>query len=103
MEARFTEGQLDAARNRVRAALYAADNANHQGEVVVMAMASVGELTEALRETRTELVILRCNIADAEITQPRWAGMTDCVRDWIARIDAALSKATGQSTESGAP
>ncbi len=48
-------------------------------------------LGEALTETRTDLVILQGNVADAARTDSRWEGMYERVGSWIKRIDAALS------------
>lgn len=60
------------------------------------AKAKAERMREALRETRTDLSILRGNIADAEKTQPRWKGMPDEVGKWIARIEAALQAQEGR-------
>jgi len=48
-------------------------------------------LEEALSETRTDLVILQGNVADAAKTDSRWEGMYERVGSWIKRIDDALS------------
>lgn len=89
----------ECARDIVRRALDAADNGNHAGEVAVIAMANWAGMKAALRETRTDLVVLRGNVAHAANSEPRWEGMSDLVRQWIDRIDAALRLATEPTNE----
>lgn len=58
------------------------------------AQAEVGRLREALAETRTDLSILKGNIANAAKSDARWDGMPDVVQRWIDRNDAALKEPT---------
>lgn len=55
------------------------------------AQALADRYEKALRETRTDLVILRGNIAHAARQEPRWDGMPEMVGEWVGRIDQALS------------
>lgn len=53
--------------------------------------AEIARLKEALGETRTDLVILEGSAHETSKTNHRWEGMTDSIRGWINRIDAALN------------
>ncbi len=46
---------------------------------------------DALTETDTDLNRLLANIIDAEKRDPKWEGMADIVRGWIARNRAAIA------------
>lgn len=62
-------------------------------------IAAAPDLKAALKEARTDLMIVANNALSAAKTDPRWEGVYERLQIPIAKADAALSKAEGQSNE----
>jgi len=52
----------------------------------------VAELVEALRETQSNLAILKVDISHALKRDDKWIGVPEIMAKWIAKIEAALAK-----------